>query len=30
VTRDGMILARGAGDPQDRDWDAILAALRGG
>jgi hypothetical protein len=30
VTRDGTILARGAGDPQDREWDGILAALRGG
>ena len=29
VTRDGAILARGAGDPQDREWDDILAALRG-
>jgi hypothetical protein len=29
VTRDGTILARGAGDPQDREWGAILAALRG-
>jgi hypothetical protein len=28
VTRDGTILARGAGDPQDREWDVILAALR--
>jgi hypothetical protein len=28
VTRDGTILARGAGDPQDREWDDILAALR--
>ena len=30
VTRDGTILARGAGDPLDREWDDILAALRGG
>ena len=30
VTRDGTICARGAGDPQDREWDGILAALRGG
>ena len=30
VTRDGTILARGSGDPQDREWDGILAALRGG
>ena len=30
VDRDGTILARGAGDPQDRDWEGILAALRGG
>jgi len=29
VTRDGTILARGAGDPLDREWDRILAALRG-
>ena len=29
VTRDGTILARGSGDPQDREWDDILAALRG-
>jgi len=29
VTRDGTILARGAGDPQNREWDDILAALRG-
>ena len=29
VTRDGTILARGAGDPRDREWDDILAALRG-
>ena len=29
VTRDGTILARGAGDPQDREWDDIRAALRG-
>jgi hypothetical protein len=29
VTRDGAILARGAGDPLDREWDGILAALRG-
>lgn len=29
VTRDGTILARGTGDPQDREWDDILAALRG-
>ena len=28
VTRDGTILARGAGDPGDREWDGILAALR--
>ncbi|HYO41639.1 MAG TPA: hypothetical protein VES19_00440 [Candidatus Limnocylindrales bacterium] len=30
VTRDGTILARGAGDPVDREWDGILAALRSG
>jgi len=30
VTRDGTILARGAGDPQDREWQDVLAALRGG
>ncbi len=30
VTRDGTILARGSGDPQDREWAGILAALRGG
>jgi len=29
VTRDGTILARAAGEPQDREWDGILAALRG-
>jgi hypothetical protein len=29
VTRDGTILARGSGDPQDREWAGILAALRG-
>jgi hypothetical protein len=29
VTRDGTVLAHGAGDPQDREWDDILAALRG-
>jgi hypothetical protein len=29
VTRDGTVLARGSGDPQDREWDGILAALRG-
>jgi hypothetical protein len=29
VSRDGSILARGAGDPQDRGWDEILGALRG-
>ena len=29
VTRDGTILARGSGDPQDREWNDILAALRG-
>ena len=29
VTRDGTILARGSGDPQDRDWDDILAGLWG-
>ncbi len=28
VGRDGTILARGSGDPQDREWDGILAALR--
>jgi hypothetical protein len=30
VTRDGTILARGAGDPQDREWQDVLTALRGG
>jgi hypothetical protein len=30
VTRDGAILTRGAGDPDDRQWPAVLAALRGG
>ena len=30
VTRDGTILARGAGDPGDREWRDVLAALRGG
>jgi hypothetical protein len=29
VTRDGTVLARGAGDPQYREWDDIVAALRG-
>ena len=29
VTRDGAILARGTGDPQDREWQDVLAALRG-
>ncbi len=29
VTRDGTILARGSGDPRDREWDIILGALRG-
>jgi hypothetical protein len=29
VTRDGTILARGSGDPLDREWGVILAALRG-
>ena len=29
VTRDGAILARGAGEPDDLEWDIILAALRG-
>ncbi len=29
VTRDGTILARAAGDPVDREWVGILAALRG-
>jgi hypothetical protein len=27
VTRDGSVLARGVGDPQDRAWEDILAAL---
>jgi len=27
VTRDGAILARGHGDPDDASWDAIIAAL---
>ena len=30
VTRDGTILARGIGDPLDREWDGVVAALRGG
>ena len=30
VTRDGTILARGTGDPLDREWDGVVAALRGG
>jgi hypothetical protein len=30
VTRDGTVLARGAGEPTDREWNAILVALRGG
>lgn len=30
VTRDGTILARGAGDPRDREWQDVVAALRGG
>jgi hypothetical protein len=30
VTRDGTVLARGAGDPGDREWQDVLAALRGG
>jgi hypothetical protein len=29
LTRDGTIVARGAGDPEDREWEDILAALRG-
>jgi hypothetical protein len=29
VTRDGTVLARGSADPLDREWDGILAALRG-
>jgi hypothetical protein len=29
VTRDGTVLARGSGDPLDREWDGIRAALRG-
>jgi len=28
VTRDGAILARGRGDPDDASWDAIASALR--
>jgi hypothetical protein len=27
VTRDGTVLARGSGDPQERTWDGLLAAL---
>ena len=27
VTRDGAILARGHGDPDDASWDAMIAAL---
>jgi len=27
VARDGKVLARGAGDPQERTWDGLLAAL---
>jgi hypothetical protein len=30
VARDGTIVARGSGDPGDREWERILAALRGG
>ena len=30
VTRDGAILARGQGDPDDASWDAIAAELRVG
>ena len=30
VTRDGAILARGQGDPDDAAWDAIAAVLRVG
>jgi hypothetical protein len=29
VTRDGAILARAAGDPQEQTWAGILAVLRG-
>ena len=29
VARDGTILARGAGESQDQEWDDILVALRG-
>jgi len=28
VTRDGAILARGHGDPDDASWDVIASALR--
>jgi hypothetical protein len=30
VTRDGAILARGHGDPDDAAWDLIAAELRVG
>ena len=30
VERDGTILARGCGDPDDESWHAIEAALLGG